>query len=118
MKYTSTKLLTLAAGLVALATVTALPASVSAQISLSRDVIAQRTVTPREGSVEIEQGEAPSRGPTTFEVEPRPTDPEEREATQTCDGVLSCMDTLAFCDDEGGGMSKNPDGTWTCTYSE
>lgn len=39
-----------------------------------------------------------------------------QEATQTCDGFIACLDTLSFCDGVGGGMSSNPDGSYTCTY--
>ena len=118
MKHLFTAPAKVVAGLITLAVVTALPLSASAQSSLG-GAIAQRTATPERPdsveSLEIEQTEEPPHGPTDLQIEPRPITP-ELEATQTCHGVLACLDTLQFCDDVGGGMSTNPDGSMTCTY--
>lgn len=122
MKHLSTAL-KLAASLTTITISAAIPLSVSAMDSLLIDTIAQRTPTSKKPdtveTLEAEQAEDSSRNPSDsgdFQIEPRPTDPGELEATQTCDGFLACLDTLSFCDEVGGGMSTNPDGSMTCTY--
>ena len=42
--------------------------------------------------------------------------PDQQAATLTCEGYLACFQTISFCDQVGGGMSSNPDGSYTCSY--
>ncbi|MEL6553620.1 MAG: hypothetical protein AAFQ63_09205 [Cyanobacteria bacterium J06621_11] len=99
-----------------------LPLGITALIMMSSPADANGTTAQRsvrtQPNVEtirtVPTDSTPDR-PTDFQIDPQP-EPPVVEATQTCDGFLACMDTLSFCDGVGGGMSQNPDGTWTCSY--